>query len=143
MKKLALINLAMNIWVCSLSPPIFEVNTISVVAWFSSFQSHHSLLCSLALILSLAKQFHSFSISNKFAYSDGNSNSSILLIYSYVYDCFACMHRSMHHICTMSTEVRRRQPVTCAWNPGWLGASMWVLGTEPRSSARPACFLHH
>ena len=47
-----------------------------------------------------------------------------------------CMQ--VHAACAMHFRIRRRHQVHWNWNYVWLCATMFVLGTEPRSSARVA-----
>ena len=45
----------------------------------------------------------------------------------YVYNCFTCMY-----VCVPCACGSQQQD----WNYRWLGTTMWVLGSELRSSAR-------
>ena len=44
----------------------------------------------------------------------------------------------VHSVCVMPMEARRRQWMLWNWGSGQLWATMWVLGTEPRLTARTA-----
>lgn len=40
--------------------------------------------------------------------------------------------------CLVTTEVRRGHQIPGNWSCGWLRTTMWVLGIQPRASARAA-----
>lgn len=45
-----------------------------------------------------------------------------------------CM--SLHHMHSVPTEARRRCRVTQNYSYKWLSATVWMVGTEPRSSGK-------
>lgn len=60
----------------------------------------------------------------------------------YMYKCYAFMCVCEPCVCLMPREVRRLQSL---WNCSrrWLWAAIWVLQTEPRTSAREVSTLNH
>jgi hypothetical protein len=49
------------------------------------------------------------------------------------------MYMTMYHMCAVPVEARRGHPIPWKWSSKHLWATMWVLGTEPQSSAKAAC----
>lgn len=60
-----------------------------------------------------------------------------------VNDCFACRYVCVAHTRLASMEVRKGCQNPWNWSHGRLWATKWVLGTEPRSSARAPSSLDH
>jgi hypothetical protein len=54
----------------------------------------------------------------------------------YVYECFVCMHISVPHACSAHRGQEKASDTLEQWTV------MWVLGIEPRSSARAASALN-
>jgi hypothetical protein len=52
------------------------------------------------------------------------------------------MHACMCTVCLVPGKGRRGNQIW-NWNYGWVWPILWVLGTEPESSARTACALSH
>lgn len=48
----------------------------------------------------------------------------------------------VHHMHATFTDARRGHQIPQNWNYGLLGASVWMLKVEPRSSGRMDCVLH-
>lgn len=56
---------------------------------------------------------------------------------------FACMCICAPLCVTLSVETRRRYQILSNWSYRWLKAIMWVLGFEPKTSARATNALNH
>lgn len=51
-----------------------------------------------------------------------------------------CECLSVPHTCLVPTKIRRRRQIVCSKNYGIL---MWMLETEPKTTARTHCALNH
>jgi hypothetical protein len=64
-------------------------------------------------------------------------------IYLYVCLSFLCMYICASCVCLVPRKIRRGCWIHWEWSYRCLGAAMWVLGTEPRSSEAAASAFNH
>lgn len=57
--------------------------------------------------------------------------------------CMLCLHVYICTVCLVHLEARRGHRIIWDWSYRQLSATMWFLGTKPRSSERAARTLSH
>lgn len=95
-------------------------------------------------VLTLVNRFNSYSNAAMLVLYDQIDKLVLKIFYlffkSYVYECIACR-------CTFVVQCPWRTEddikFSWKWNCGWLLASIWVLGIDPKSIARAAHVFNH